>query len=799
MLALLVIGMGYQASSQVTNLKVNGVSSNFTMVQGDSLKWEYNLPVGGTAIGQIWIDLNGNGVIDTATDKLMFGQSFTETDGQSNNQNGPGDMDSTVNGHIYFALGNDGLAPAHYILRFTNNGVGQSVAGTMTALPSPAFTISGKITPPPSVSALNIVVGAQQNQNGGGIGWWALTDASGNYTINFNASAGGIQWDIAVQDQYPPYSVQPSDTTITLTGSISGLNFTFGQAVAKVVGYFKGGDGHVFANVSVSSSPQNGSQSKNATTDANGFYEFGYTANDINTNPIWSLQSNSDGVAPNYFPPQVGSISIHQGDSLRVDLTAFVADNSITGTVTIDGHAPGNLPFSLYAGSDSGYTNAYSNSTTGNFVFYVTKKIYNYYVGINTSSIPNGYGYSNNSTNAHPGDKNIVLGVVRMAWLSQNSSNYNPLVAISFVNATTGWVAGSNGTVLNTTNAGTTWTGQTTNTTANINGIYFANTTTGWIVGNGGVIKKTTDGGTTWTSENSTTANNLYAVQFVDANTGWIACGGGSSTKILKTTDGGSSWGTSLSGSNDLFALSFVNANTGWASGYGGTVLATTDGGSNWSSQSPGGCDIQSVSFVNSTTGWAVDDCGYIFATTNGGSNWTTQVSGGPGLYSVYFINSTTGWAVGTSGNIFGTTNGGGSWTSQVNNAGTDIHAVQFVDANTGWAVAGSTILHTTSGGVTSVGTSRFGEQPQSFKLMQNYPNPFNPTTTIRFSLPTSSYVTLKVYNILGQEIATLVNGERTPGEYTIEWQSSAFPSGVYFYRLSAGNFSSVKKMVLMK
>jgi len=802
LLALLVVGVGFHANAQVTNLKVNGVSANFTAVQGDSLRWEYDLPVGGTANGQIWIDLNGNGAIDTATDKLMFG-TFTQTDGQYGSQEkGPGDMDSLVNGKCLLAFANDGLAPAKYILKFTNNGVGQSISGTITALPSPTYTISGKVTPPVSKSALNILVGGQEN-NGGGIGWWALTNASGNYTINFNASAVGIQWYIQVQDQFPPYSVQPSDTTITLTGSISGLNFTFGAPAAKVVGYVKGEDGHVFANVSLNSYPQYGGNSKNATTDANGFYQFGYTANDISSSLIWETQAdNSSDFSPAYFPPQSGPIAIHQGDSSRVDLIAYVADDSITGRVTIDGHAPNSLSFSLYAGtSDSGYINVNSDPTTGNFTFHVTKKIYNYYVGINNSSIPNGYGYNNSSDNAHPGDKNIVMRLVKVAWSSQTSNTNNQLNAISFVNPTTGWVAGSYGTVLKTTDAGAAWTGQTTNTTANINGIYFVNTTTGWIVGNGGVIKKTTNGGNTWTSQNSTTAVDLQGVQFIDGNTGWVAGGCSGAGTVLKTTNGGSSWSSQNPGSGAcLFSISFVDANTGWAVGGGGTILATTDGGSSWSSQSPGGCDLHSVSFVNSTTGWAVGGCGYIFATTNGGSDWTPQMSGGCDLYSVCFANSTTGWAVGScGGTIWATSDGGSTWASQINSANTDLHAVQFVDAKTGWAVGGSVILHDTSGIILSVRENKLSTLPSGFALRQNYPNPFNPTTTIHFSLPKSSYVTLKVYNMLGQEVATLVNGERTAGEYSVEWQSNTFPSGVYFYRLNAGSFSSIKKMILMK
>ena len=90
-------------------------------------------------------------------------------------------------------------------------------------------------------------------------------------------------------------------------------------------------------------------------------------------------------------------------------------------------------------------------------------------------------------------------------------------------------------------------------------------------------------------------------------------------------------------------------------------------------------------------------------------------------------------------------------------------------------------------------------EIPSIFLLEQNYPNPFNPTTTIKYDLPKQSYITLKVYNILGQEVATLVNAVRQAGSYSIVFSASSLPSGVYVYTLATDEFISTKKMIVIK
>ena len=109
------------------------------------------------------------------------------------------------------------------------------------------------------------------------------------------------------------------------------------------------------------------------------------------------------------------------------------------------------------------------------------------------------------------------------------------------------------------------------------------------------------------------------------------------------------------------------------------------------------------------------------------------------------------------------------------------------------WSVMGDTPLS----GVTDV--KKTSDVVTTYNLDQNYPNPFNPTTTISFSIPQNGLVTLKIYDILGREVATLLNEEKNSGAYTLSFDASNLPSGTYIYSIHSGNYSSTKKMMLLK
>ncbi len=405
-------------------------------------------------------------------------------------------------------------------------------------------------------------------------------------------------------------------------------------------------------------------------------------------------------------------------------------------------------------------------------------------------------------------------------WVQQYYGQSLPYYSIFFIDSNTGWIVtgrgvGQNyqGEILKSTNGGNNWF-VVYSDNIGFSDVRFVNTLTGWATGlrrenfvYTRPILKTTDGGTTFFLQHSdTTSYSPLKIDFVNSFTGFVFT---SSNNILKTTNSGLTWQSFTTGSPFSIADGlFTSPDTGWIASSVSTVLKTTNGGLNWFSVLGAGKIFwTSISFVNNLTGW-VTDGGSLRYTSNGGSTWNFGQGGSNRI--IKFINGSTGWSCGwyQSAYISKTTNGGVNWALQTpiyynNFIYTDLF---FVNQNTGWAVGYhyitpnyySMILKTTNGGVTYVSPVS-NEIPNDFSLSQNYPNPFNPNTIIRFKIKDSRLTTLKVFDILGREVATLVNEQLNPGTYEVDWDGSGFASGVYYYKLSAGDYTETKKMILVK
>jgi hypothetical protein len=165
------------------------------------------------------------------------------------------------------------------------------------------------------------------------------------------------------------------------------------------------------------------------------------------------------------------------------------------------------------------------------------------------------------------------------------------------------------------------------------------------------------------------------------------------------------------------------------------------------------------------------------------------------------------GWMVGERGEILKKDGDKTTWSAQYSGTNLDLNAVEFINDSTGIAVGDSgLILETTNGGITTGVDQSFNNHVASnYKLYQNYPNPFNPQTSFEYYLPKTSYVKIKVYNLLGQLVATLIDKEQASGNHNVQWTAANFASGIYIYSIhsaaedGSGEFRDSKKMILLK
>ena len=400
-------------------------------------------------------------------------------------------------------------------------------------------------------------------------------------------------------------------------------------------------------------------------------------------------------------------------------------------------------------------------------------------------------------------------------WVMQQSGTTVTLDRAQFLDRNNGYAVGDSGTVLKTSNAGTTWLPVSISTTYPVQDLSFVSVDLGWVaVGDpdastvSGAVWKTTNGGVSWTVLPSSSTNARLGISFVSALTGW-ACGANNGAwQIWGTTDGGSGW-TMQSGSGFgwTYAIDCISPVRCWSTVVAffpsptGVIIATTNGVT-WSQQTSTTYPfLWDIKFADANTGFTVGDAGTILKTTNSGTTWTSQNSGTTvNLFGIALVSPLNGWVCGENGTILRTVDGGGTWTSQSTGTANDLKGIFFTDVNTGTAVgAQGTILRTTTGGTVGVDADRWPDRPSHTRLEQNYPNPFNPTTKLSFVIGHSSLVSLKVFDVLGREVATLVGEELAPGAHTVTFDASHLGSGVYFYRLQKGLHSETNKFILVR
>jgi photosystem II stability/assembly factor-like uncharacterized protein len=383
-------------------------------------------------------------------------------------------------------------------------------------------------------------------------------------------------------------------------------------------------------------------------------------------------------------------------------------------------------------------------------------------------------------------------------WMNKQTSYFqDTLYRVQCVTDSIFYATGLRGVIVKTTNGGATWVKQLTGANSFFTGIHFINGNTGTAVAPGYIVQ-TTNGGTNWTIQVSS-GNYLTSVYFLNNNIGYVT---GWNGVFLRTTNGGINW-TQISGvpNQSYQSIYFLNNETGYVSA-SGPMCKTTNGGVNWFSL-PGSPQGYKVYFPDQNTGIVIDDYGVINRTTNGAVSWSTVPSTTTDLLrDITFINENTGYAVGTFYMaLIETTDKGASWVSL--NPGMDrlIHGLSSINGYAVLVGEGGLIKSTKPGPSVFINTTLNNTVPDKFLLHQNYPNPFNPSTVIRYQLSVAGFTILKVFDLLGKEVASLVNEKQNAGSYAVDFNSTEFnlPSGIYFYTLNAGEFKETRKMVLVK
>jgi photosystem II stability/assembly factor-like uncharacterized protein len=270
---------------------------------------------------------------------------------------------------------------------------------------------------------------------------------------------------------------------------------------------------------------------------------------------------------------------------------------------------------------------------------------------------------------------------------------------------------------------------------------------------------------------------------------------------VQLSTDNGASWTPVNNGLTNLNINALeVNGSNFFAATAGGGVYLSSDNGASWAAVNNGLMNLNTTSLIrlnnNIFTG---TQGGGIFVSTNTGTSWVPVNNNISNLNILtLYSNGSAIFAGAQSGDVYTSTNSGQDWILRREGM-SGINILNLGGINN-YIIAGTTtgIWRRSLTELTGV-QSTVSELPDKFQLYQNYPNPFNPSTNIRYQITNNGNVSLKIYDIGGKEIKTLVNKFQNPGIYEVRFTGTQLSSGVYYYRLQAGAFTETKKMVIIK
>lgn len=385
---------------------------------------------------------------------------------------------------------------------------------------------------------------------------------------------------------------------------------------------------------------------------------------------------------------------------------------------------------------------------------------------------------------------------------------------MKFFNENTGYLITDTGFIYKSVNKGINWNKLSSAPEGlKVTSFEFLNESIGFVIGQNqnlsNVIYRTSNAGFNWSLENLNTNNSINKISFVNNQLGYLSSQNG----LYKTTNSGITWNLINDSSFITRELKFTGADTGYCI-LGTSLFKTTNGGYNWiklMQQSSGNIWL---SFLNSSVGYILFDNlnnRFLFKTLNGGINWSIEdiTSKTEYVSDFKFFNENNGFIL--SDKLYKIENPWNILTPIPITQNFRLLNMYIYDENLRFFfnhISGDlkapVILKSSSEGNVSIQNNN--SVIESFTLHQNYPNPFNPSTTIKYNIMNSGIVSLKVFDVLGREVQTLVNEFKTSGTHSVEFNASNLSSGIYFYRLAinedisnSNKFFDVKKMILIK
>ena len=304
------------------------------------------------------------------------------------------------------------------------------------------------------------------------------------------------------------------------------------------------------------------------------------------------------------------------------------------------------------------------------------------------------------------------------------------------------------------------------------------------------------DNGLSW--ERTTELEGLARSIIYDESSGYLFAG--STQNCYRSLDYGETWELILPGVG--ICCLFLDSNGSlFAGDFGGTIYRSSNNGDDWSSFATGGAaKIKSITENSSGDLFIAQPGSGVFKSNDNGENWVEINNGleNVNTYSVVINGSNELFTCVIGVGVYKSSNWGDSW-ELVNEGLTDYNAQFLLLDDDDFIYVGTEFNVFRSIQPTTGIQENENILQDNYVLTQNYPNPFNPTTHISYSICEESLVQLKVFDILGREISTLVNDKKSPGNYNVLFDGNDFPSGVYFYRIQAGNFYLTKKMMLIR